>query len=235
MTSDGSPGLTELCGRYGLTEHQRGQLAALLAYLGSHERAPTSVRNPGLALDTHLADSLVALELEQVQAAKIIADLGSGAGFPGLPLAAALPASKVRLLDSQSRKCAFIGAAALAAKIGNAEVVCMRAEQWTQGAGAHDLVLVRAVGPQSVVLEYAAPLLRVGGTLVDWRGRRDPQDEIRSVASAKILGLERSEIRRTTPFAKAENRYLHVYLKVKDTPQRFPRRAGIARKRPLHG
>jgi 16S rRNA (guanine527-N7)-methyltransferase len=83
------------------------------------------------------------------------------------------------------------------------------------------------------VAEYAAPLLRLGGVLVDWRGRRDEQGERAALAAARELGLERREIRRVYPFPAAQERHLHVYLKVAATPPRFPRRPGAALKRPL--
>jgi len=103
--------LDRLAERYGLGERQRGQLGSLLELLAADETAPTSVRDRERALDVHLADSLVALELEVVRTARAIADLGAGAGFPGLPLAVALPASRVRLVEGQSRKCVFLHAA----------------------------------------------------------------------------------------------------------------------------
>ena len=69
--------------------------------------------------------------------------------------------------------------------------------------------------------------------LVDWRGRRDGAMEIRAREAAQILGMELLQIRRVEPFSGALARHLHLYLKVKETPDRFPRRAGMARKRPL--
>jgi 16S rRNA (guanine527-N7)-methyltransferase len=111
--------------------------------------------------------------------------------------------------------------------------VCARAEQWSAGLVANDVVTARAVAAQPVVLEYAAPLLRLGGVLVDWRGRRSSAEEAAARTAAAELGLELREIRRVTPFARAAHRHLHVFEKVAQTPPRFPRRAGIARKRPL--
>ena len=124
------------------------------------------------------------------------ADLGSGAGLPGLVLAAALPASEVRTVETQQSKCAYIASLAAAAGLVNVRVVCSRAEEWAEGLGAHDLVVARALAPQPVVLEYAAPLLASGGHLVEWRGRRDEDEEARAQVAAARLGLEREEIRR---------------------------------------
>ncbi len=225
--------LTELCERWGLGGGQRTQLASILDELKADEHAPTAVREPAEALGVHLADSLVGLELEAVRAAGSLADLGAGAGFPGLALAVALPKCRVVLVESQARKCGFIERVAAAAEVENVRVVCARAEEWGEGRGANDVVTARALAAAPVVLEYAAPLLRLGGALVDWRGRRDAEQERAAVVAADELGLRLVEIRLVEPFAGALNHHLHVYEKVEETPSRFPRRVGVARKRPL--
>jgi len=231
MTADPSALIGEL--KLDLSDKQARQLAAILALLTRDQHAPTAVRDPRAARDAHIADSLVALEVELVRAASTIADMGSGAGFPGLPLAVALPRARVYLVESQRRECEFLERASAAGLVENAHVVCTRAEEWEEGMRANDVVLARALAPQPVVLEYAAPLLRVGGALVDWRGRRTPGEEAQAVAAASQLGLELREIRRVHPFAGARERHLHVFVKVAETPARFPRRVGVARKRAL--
>jgi 16S rRNA (guanine527-N7)-methyltransferase len=222
----------ELANAFRLGGEQLAQLEALLLMLDADD-APTSIRSPARAADVHLADSLVALELEAVRRATQIADLGSGAGFPGLPLAVALPAARVSLVESQNRKCRFLERAITGAGIENARAVCSRAEEWRDGFDLHDVVIARALAPQAVVLEYAAPLLRTHGILVDWRGRRNAEEERSAERAAAELGLQRLEIRRVEPYAEALDHHLHLYAKVAPTPPRFPRRAGIARKRPL--
>lgn len=225
--------VAELTARYGLGPSQGTQLAGLLAILGSDARAPTAVRSPERAVDVHLADALVALELAPLREARVVSDLGSGAGLPGLVLAAALPDSEILLIESQARKCAFIADAAEALGLENAHVVCTRAEEWQAGMGRSDVAVARAMAAQSVVLEYAAPLLRLGGSLVDWRGRRIVPAERAAEKAADELGLNRIEVRRVEPFAGARDHHLHLFEKVTDTPARFPRRPGVARKRPL--
>jgi len=220
-------------GRGALTGEQQSQLAAVLRVLEADEHAPTAVRTAELAARTHIADSLVALELDAVRAAACIADLGSGVGFPGVALAVALPGTDVSLIESQRRKCEFLERLCAASTIENAQVVCSRAEEWREGALCCDVVVARALAAQPVVLEYAAPLLRMGGTLVDWRGRREQAAEAASERAAALLGLQRVEIRGVVPFEGATDRHLHVFVKTSETPPRFPRRAGVARKRPL--
>jgi 16S rRNA (guanine527-N7)-methyltransferase len=225
--------LEGLARRHGLSGAQQAQLRVVLERLAHDEQAPTSVKGGQRAVDVHLADSLAALDLDAVRAAERIVDIGAGAGFPGVPLAIALPRSEVTLVDSQARKCAFIERVLADAEIGNARVVCARVEEWPEGIGVHDAVLARALGPQPVVLEYAAPLLRLAGSLIDWRGQRDAREEQAALAAAQVLGMRRSSIRRVEPFEGARNHHLHLYTKTGETPDRFPRRVGTARKRPL--
>ena len=186
-------------------------------------------------LRDHLADSLVALELPEVRAATAIADLGAGAGFPGLPLAIALPDARVSLVESTGRKAAFIAAAIEACALGNAAAVHARVESWSQGLESCDLVTARALAPLAVVAEYAAPLLTDGGWLVAWRGRRDPDDEAAGARAAAELGLEPRAVTRVEPYPGALHRHLHLVRKIAPTPDRFPRRPGMARKRPSGG
>jgi 16S rRNA (guanine527-N7)-methyltransferase len=119
------------------------------------------------------------------------------------------------------------------ARIANADVVCARAEQWANGLGECDVTLARALGPPPVVLEYAAPLLSVGGVLVDWRTGLDAEATSLAAQAAAQLGLEPAGVRKVQPFEGASARRLYLYLKVRATPERFPRRPGMARKRPL--
>ena len=180
-----------------------------------------------------MADSLSALELGCVTRARRIADLGAGPGFPGLALAVALPAAAVALVESQSRKTQVIERLASAAGL-RVEVLTERAEALAVARpGAFDLVTARAVAPLAVLVEYAAPLLAREGCLVAWKGRRDPDEERAGVAAAAHTGLEQASIEAVRPYPAARNRHLHVFVKVSETPSRFPRRPGMAQKRPL--
>jgi 16S rRNA (guanine527-N7)-methyltransferase len=225
--------LERLRERYDLSGSQREQLAALLYGLASSDWAPSTVRNPAQAVDVHVADSLVALELGVLGSAQRIADLGAGVGFPGLALAVALPSSEVLLVDSQARRCVFMEGLCVAGGITNARVICGRAEEWVEGLDANDVVVARALAAPAVVVEYAAPLLREGGSLLDWRGRREPKNEQGGTSAAGMVGLEPRGVYRVEPYAGARDHHLHVYAKTGPTPEGFPRRAGMARKRPL--
>jgi 16S rRNA (guanine527-N7)-methyltransferase len=175
------------------------------------------------------------LELSELRQAGRVADIGSGAGFPGLPLAIALPHARVDLVESARRKCEVIERLAGAAGLRNARAIPARAEEWARGEGseAYDAVTVRAVATLAVLVEYAAPLLATGGALVAWKGGRDEAEEGAGRAAASQLGLQAGEVLPVRPFKGARQRHLHVYLKAKETPPNFPRRPGMATKRPL--
>jgi len=220
--------------RFGLTDAGAIALARFLAIIADDPAAPTTVRAPEAAIDVHLADSLVALELPAVRAARTLADLGAGVGMPGLALAAALPAAVATLVESAARKCAFLRRAAAAMALGDrVEVVCARAEAWAGGHAAHDVVTARAVAALPVLVEYAAPLLRPGGSLVAWKGAVEAEEEADGEAAAAHLGLEPHGYRAVEPYPTARGRRLYVYVKIGPTPNGYPRRPGMARKRPL--
>ncbi|MGZ4268678.1 MAG: 16S rRNA (guanine(527)-N(7))-methyltransferase RsmG [Kineosporiaceae bacterium] len=225
--------LEELAQRHALPAGAAGRLATLLALVETEPASITTVRDPRRGADVHVADSLVALGLAEVRDARRIADLGAGAGFPGLVLAVALPATEVVLVESVSRKAAFIRRAAATAGLDNVVVVTARAESWREGLGTCDVVTARALAPLGVLLEYAAPLLRVGGSLVAWKARLDPGERRDAVAAATVLGMGEAREVPVAPFPGAGERSLYVSLKVMDTPAEYPRREGMARKRPL--
>jgi 16S rRNA (guanine527-N7)-methyltransferase len=193
--------------------------------------APTSVHNPAQARNVHIADSLSALDVPGMREARRIADLGSGAGPPGLVLAIALPDAEVTLVESVGKKCAWMEATVERLGLDNVRVAWARAEEFE--GDPFDVVTARALGSLAVLCEYAAPLLRVGGVLVAWKGGVDDVEEADGLAAAEILGLERDSVLAVQPYPGSERRTLHVFRKVRATPDRYPRRPGMAAKRPL--
>ena len=164
--------LAALAERFALPRGARRRRSTRLLDAGrGRPAAPTTVRDPAAAVDVHVADSLVGARGRAGPRRRgRIADLGAGAGFPGLVLAAALPGRAVTLVESSARKCAFLERA-----IGAWGWRTPRS--WTRGprtgrrARACDLVTARAVAPLAVLVEYAAPLL--AGAARSWRGRAD--------------------------------------------------------------
>jgi 16S rRNA (guanine527-N7)-methyltransferase len=224
--------LDGLVARSGLPDAAAGRLGVLLDRLAVPD-APTSVHEPDRALRVHIADSLAGLEVPEVRAARLLADLGAGAGLPGLVLATALPETEVKLVESIGRKCEFLRATAAAMGLENVEVVWARAEEWSAGLGRCDVVCARALAALAVLCEYAAPLLAEGGVLVAWKGAIDAAEADDAAAAAAHLGLAPQPVRAVAPFPGSERRTLHVVRKVDPTPPGFPRRPGMATKRPL--
>jgi 16S rRNA (guanine527-N7)-methyltransferase len=222
-----------------LSEGRRERFDALLAALAFDPRAPSSVRDPARARDVHVADSLSGLEVEALAVAARIADVGAGAGFPGLVLAVALPGARVDLIEANARKCEFIRGACERAAIGNATAIAERAETWAAsdppagGRESYDAVTARAVGRLATLAELASPLLREGGTLVAWKGRRDPREEAELERARGRTAMAAVSIRAVEPYPGSRNRHLHVLAKTVPTPEDLPRRPGIAKKRPF--
>jgi 16S rRNA (guanine527-N7)-methyltransferase len=198
-------------------------------------RAPVAASTVRRARDVHVADSLSGLEIEQLAGAARIADLGSGAGLPGLVLAACLPAAAIDLIESVGRKCEFLQGAAKRMELGNATVVCERSEEWANGDGreSYDAVTARAVGSLATLAELASPLLREGGFLVAWKGARSEQEEFELGRAAERLAMEPTEVRSVRPYPDSRDRHIHLLRKNGPTPNGLPRRPGMAAKRPF--
>jgi 16S rRNA (guanine527-N7)-methyltransferase len=184
-------------------------LAALVATPGL-----TALTDAAEARRVLLDDSLRGVEVVRELAGEIV-DVGSGGGAPGIPLATSLPQRAVTLLEANGRKCDFLREWAPP----NARVAHGRAEE--QESEAFGVAVAKALAPPHVAAEWCLPLVREGGAVVLWVGPSVDEDRVARVALA--VGGE-----------LAENRGgLLVLRKLRPTPQGFPRRTGIARKRPL--
>jgi 16S rRNA (guanine527-N7)-methyltransferase len=216
------------------------QIERILEALAAEPDPHTTVADAEAAVEVHVADALSGLEVSELAGASRIADIGAGAGFPGLILAVALPQAQVDLIDSAGRKTAVVDRLIQAGEVSNARSITTRAEELGRvpgalggGREAYDAVTARALGPLALLAEYAAPLLREGGVLVAWKGARDAAEEAAGVAAAAELGMAVAEVLSVKPFPSSQNRHLHVMRKISPTPLGFPRRPGMARKRPL--
>ena len=221
-----------------LTEAGAAKLVRLLMMVReANERIRlTAVTDWEEALAKHLLDSLAPLALGLfplgVDAA---ADLGSGGGFPGLVLAIVLPSVSFTLIEATGKKATFLAEAARSLGLANVRVLAARAEEIGHGEGREGfgVVTARAVAELPVLLELAHPLLRPGGRLLAWKGPEGPR-EIEAAASAlAILG---AAILSAAPYdlpGGLGHRLLLAIEKTGPTPAGFPRRPGMARKRPL--
>jgi 16S rRNA (guanine527-N7)-methyltransferase len=176
----------------------------------------TSISDREEARRVHVEDSLRALALVQSHGGSIV-DVGAGGGAPGIPLAAALPEREVTLLESNRRKATFLER--VATEFPNVRVVWGRAEE--QELEQFGVAVAKALAPPPVAAEWCLPLVRVGGAAVLWVG---PSADVDAVGrAAERLGAERPEV----------HDGLLLLRKVYPTPPGFPRRPGMARKRPL--
>ncbi len=208
--------------------------ATILELLEGERASVSSVTDPERAWRVHVEDSLTGLEVPELARAGRIADIGSGAGFPGLVLAIALPESRVDLIESVGRKCEFIQRAIDTAGIPNATVVNARSEEI--GAGerrdSYDAVTARAVGRLSTLAELASPLLKENGVLVAWKGKRDADEEQQLERASAQLAMHPEQILDVGDRAGSKHRHLHIIRKLRATPAGLPRRPGMAKKRP---
>jgi 16S rRNA (guanine527-N7)-methyltransferase len=200
----------------------------------AEERASVSSVVDARAWRVHVADSLTGLEVPELASASRIADVGAGAGFPGLALAAALPAAQVDLIESIARKCTFMEGAISASGIGNATVINTRSEDWAKADGheLYDAVTARAVGRLSTLAELASPLLKPNGALIAWKGKRDKEEEGQLSNASESLSMRPESILDVGDRAGSQHRHLHVIRKTGPTPTNLPRKPGIAKKRP---
>lgn len=213
----------------------REKLRTVLDLLAVERASVSSVTEADRAWQVHVEDSLTGLTVDALRDAQSIADVGAGAGFPGIPLAAALPGARVDLIESVGRKCDFMRRALEAAGIENARVLNARSEELAAGEGRerYDAVTARAVGRLSTLAELASPLLRDRGVLVAWKGRRDPEEEAQLGRAAEELAMRAGAVLEVGAEAGSRHRHLHVAHKAGTTPAGLPRRAGMAKKRPM--
>jgi 16S rRNA (guanine527-N7)-methyltransferase len=194
-------------------------LAALVSTPGL-----TAVRDLGEARRVHVDDALVAVPF---LGDGPVVDVGSGGGSPGLPLAVARADLDFDLLEASAKKCTFLREVAV--EFPNVEVVQARAEAHARAAGrdAYGTAVARALAPPPVAVEWCLPLVAPGGRLVLFAG--DADVEAAAHAASEVAG----RLVEAVPVEGSDRRSLLVFEKTAATPERFPRKAGAARKRPL--
>lgn len=209
------------------------QYVALL--LGANERLNlTRVTEPSAIARLHLLDALSALPHVTSARAERALDLGSGGGVPGIVLAVVTPETRWTLVDSVGKKVAALAGFVDAMGLTNVDVRAARAEDLGRGAdrATYDLVTARACAALPVVLEYALPLLRIGGRLIAWKGpMTDVETDAGRIAAAELGGGEATIV--PTGIAPLGDHVLVLVPQERATPGRYPRRPGDPARRPL--
>ncbi len=161
-------------------------------------------------------------------------DVGTGAGFPGMPLAILFPDTEFTLLDAQEKRCAFLKNAARELKCENVTVVCGRAEEAGRAVEhreTYDGALSRAVARLNVLAEYMIPFLKPGGRALCWKGPGGMEETDAGSRAGALLGAGPWQTLSVAGFE--EERLIMICDKLTPTPDRYPRRNGIPAKRPL--
>lgn len=204
----------------------------LLAEKNEHMNL-TAVTQDAEALDRHYLDSLAALKFGWLRGEERLADVGTGAGFPGMPLLIARPGLRLTFVDSLEKRLAFLREAL--ERLGlQALCVHLRAEDFGRSPEhrqAYDLATARAVAPLPVLMEYLLPCLRLGGAALCWKGPGVEQE--RAEKAAALLGGGQV---RLYPYEIPGRDWGHLLVRVEKrgkTPEKYPRKAGLPSKKPL--
>lgn len=194
----------------------------------------TAIADDAEIAEKHFADSLAASDLIPENAS--VADIGSGAGFPAIPLAVARKDLKITAIESVGKKARFIETASRNLGIGNLNVENIRIEDLAHGAGrcAFDCVTARAVAPLATLLEYAVPLLKTGGIFIAYKGRRADEEVKAAAPAARVFHAKIEKVSRYV-LENEEERVIIVYRKKQDTAAVYPRGQNLPRKRPIGG
>ena len=196
----------------------------------------TNITDPAEFRIKHNADSLMCVDFPEFQEAESVIDVGTGGGFPGIPLAVYAPDKHFTLLDSLNKRLRIIDELAGELEINNITLVHGRAEDIAkkpEHREKYDLCVSRAVSNLATLSEYCLPFIRVGGYLLAYKGP-GAEDEAKDAEKAlKILGGSIIDIRQTSMEEYGLDHRILVIKKVRNTPKAYPRKAGTPLKEPL--
>jgi 16S rRNA (guanine527-N7)-methyltransferase len=190
-------------------------------------------------VERHILDSLsVTPELTRIieGGQGQVLDLGSGAGFPGLPLKLFFPSVNITFLESTKKKAAFLSDVLKALDLDTSVVICDRAENLGQNSehrSQYDVVVSRAVAPLQALLELTLPLCRYGGSVISMKGKKAQFECAASVNALSTLGGRLETVIKVDQLLPASEGELVIVRKINETPLEYPRRPGVPLKSPL--
>lgn len=221
-----------------LTDKQLEQFQIYYEYLVEVNQVMnlTAITQKEEVIVKHFLDSLsIASIIDMSQVNKLI-DVGTGAGFPGIPLKIAFPHLQITLMDSLNKRVKFLNETGEKIGVGNQIAIHSRAEELgkkKEYREQYDLCVSRAVANMSTLSEYCMPFVKVGGTFVSYKGNNASEEIERAVCAIEKLG---GSIEKQFEFVLPEsdiNRTFVLIKKVKQTPNQYPRKAGMPAKEPL--
>ncbi|MDY0340036.1 MAG: 16S rRNA (guanine(527)-N(7))-methyltransferase RsmG [Coriobacteriia bacterium] len=189
----------------------------------------TRIIEPDDFIRLHIVDSLAPLKFINLRQGEGI-DIGSGAGFPGIPLA--IMGCRLTLCETRKKKAAYLRAWVEQLRL-DVPVVAQRAEELVAGGGSYDWVVMRAVSSLASLLELASPLLRSRGRMVAMKGVRSKDEEERGECAGRLTGMRLVDIHEYRLPDGAEQRTLYIFERAGVVKTALPRRAGLAQKQPL--
>jgi 16S rRNA (guanine527-N7)-methyltransferase len=202
----------------------------------NHRFNLTAIKDPSGIEVRHFLDSLTCYLAMNTITSESVVDVGTGAGFPGIPLKILCPGLRLTLIEATGKKAEFCSHVVAGLGLENVQVVHGRAEEIAQERKhreVYDIALARAVAPLRILVEYLLPFVRVGGRAIAQKGETAHAEAHEAVGAMGILG---GGVDRLIPIelpGVVETRYLVVLKKIAATPEKYPRRAGIPEKRPL--
>ena len=229
--------ISELSGRYGDDKTDK-LVRYMYRILDINEYINlTAVREEGEFLEKHIVDSLACNDYEEFQRSKLVVDMGTGGGFPGIPLAITNPDKKFILADSLNKRLKVIDQVASELGIKNVELIHTRAEDMGHNVKYRekaDVCVSRAVASLDILSEWCLPLVKKSGYFIPYKGE-GAEDEIATAETAiEVLGGDVDKIENPSEDKNAISGHRLIFIKkVKSTPKRFPRKPGVAKKTPI--
>lgn len=196
----------------------------------------TAIRDTEAIRTKHFLDSFSCVLAWGANPPHHLVDVGTGAGFPGLPLKILYPQMKLTLVESVGKKAMFCEHIVRMLNLENVNVIHARAEdigQKSEHREQYDWAVARAVANMNILVEYLLPLLKVGGTMLAQKGESGPAEAQSAEKAMKLLGGKLQQVMPVNLPGVADDRFLVLVHKSAATPPKYPRKAGMAAKQPL--